>query len=174
MPGYPNTDTEYSINDLLAMSDERFGAAATANLHATTRWKSPFQQPDIVQRTLHALVEKLWFTDSQIGKKAEDPTYPIEQYERTLSFRRHLLASIDLTERRASNGRQKEAQAWRALLHEVCDEIEGDDVFDEILDEFFIPFAGERDGGPKITLRQWIEIRRIKEPSRVKEKAVAA
>ncbi len=162
--------TEYTTDELIAMGDDRFADAVVENLHHAGAYKGPFQHPDVRARTLLALIEKLWFTDSQIEKQAEDPTYSIERYEKTLAFRRHLLAVVDLTERRISfdvPARVREASAWKQVLHEVLDEIEGGPD-DDILDEFDIPFVED------LSLRSWLDIRRVKDPSRVKAKVVAA
>jgi hypothetical protein len=126
------------------------------------RYKSPFQQDAVVRRTLLALIEKLHITDAHIARQAEDPTVSSERFESALSFRRHLIAAIEVSEKRASfliPRVAREASAWKDTLHAVCDEL-FETEFDDVLDEFEIPFA------EGMTLRQWREVRLVKDPSR--------
>ncbi|MEV5068933.1 hypothetical protein MRBLMI12_000490 [Microbacterium sp. LMI12-1-1.1] len=160
---FPRKDTSvYTVEQLAAMGDDEFNRLVTDNLKATMRWKSPFQQDAVVRRTLLSLVAKLHATDATLRIQAEDPTVSVERYESAQSFRRHLLAAVDVTERRASfliPRAAREASEWKTLLHEVLDELV-DTEFDDVLDEFDIPFA---DG---MSLRMWRDARIVKDPSR--------
>lgn len=168
----------YSVDELVAMSDDDFQEVLTDDLRFTGRHQSPFQDPAVIRRTLTALIEQLWYIDSVIAQRAEDPDCSAETYRKTLAFRRHLLAVLDVTERRAAwleTPNEGRVRAWRRILHEVCDELDGTPQ-QWILDEFVVPFPmnDPRYKGPGMSLRTWREIRVQKDPSRaVPEKAVA-
>lgn len=172
------TDNTYTVEQLLAMSDDTFHNAVTRDLKANGRSGSPFQDPQVIDRTYEALLEHLWTTDATMQRQAEDPKISAEHFARTRAFRRHILTVADLTDLRIRRRRSSagESAAWRKLLNEVLDEIEGGPE-DAILDDLSIPFPGRRGTDePALTLREWLETRRIKDPSRmpVKELAVAA
>jgi hypothetical protein len=160
----------YTVEELVAMSDDDFQEVVTDDLRFTGRHYSPFQDPAVIRRTLTSLIEQLWYIDGVIAQRAEDPACSTETYRKTLAFRRHLLAVLDVTERRASwletpdEGRLK---AWRRLLHEVCDEIDGTPQ-QWILDDLVIPFPmhDPQYKGAGMTLRAWREIRIQKDPKR--------
>lgn len=161
--------TEYIREELLEMSDKDFQKAVCENLHASTRPRGPFQHPDVIRLTLSALLDRFWFADAQMKKQADDPNVDAEHYARTVGFRNHVLSCVDMTERRLSRMEPQgvAASMWKDLLHKVCDELAGQDEFDDILDEFTIPFGD-------ITLRTWREIRQLKKPSRIPEWEKAA
>lgn len=158
--------TTYTVEQLTEMNDLDFDEAVTEDLRYVAQFKGPFQQPELADRTLHALLQKLWFADSRIQIQAEDPNVSPEQYRRTVGFRNHLIGVIDVTERRVNRLRSRDAREsaeWKALLHDVLEELEGGPE-EDILDEFEIPYA---DG---MNLRTWLEVRRVKDPSRIKVK----
>jgi hypothetical protein len=162
---------EYTAPELLAMDDEDFAEVVTDDLKYTASHSSPFQDPEVIRRTLTALIEHLWYIDSVIAKRAEDPNCSAEVYQKTIAFRRHLIASIDLTERRVTwlDGHDaRKVSLWKKHLHEVLDQIAGS-AEDALLDEMTIPFPT----GP-LSLRAWREIRNVKDPSRVVKQEVAA
>lgn len=174
-------DDDYTVDELLAMDDEDFADAVTEDLVYAGRHSSPFQAPELARRTLTVLVERVWFIDAVLQRNADNAEYSAERWEKSLAFRRHLLSVIDVTERRIrwmEGGGVRETRKWKALLNELCDEIEGSSL-DWLLDEFTIPFrewrsGGEVPDGPKMSLRMWLEVRRVKDPSRIPERAVAA
>lgn len=164
----------YTVDQLTEMDDEAFNRAVTENLRANGRQKSPFQDPSVAERTYCALLEQLWTTDAVMKRYAEDPEISAEHFARTVSFRHHLLGVMEITERRITWRSRNAGPAWRALLNDVLDEIEGGPD-DALLDEMQIPFPGRR--GTKeesLTLRQWLEVRRVKDPSRIPVKDVVA
>ena len=174
-PASTRTSKTYSVDDLLAMDDVRFGTEATADLRYTGRFKSNFQHKDVVDRTLHALLEKLWFVSDQIDKQREDPEVTPEHFQRTCAFRRHLLSVIDLTERRADRNYPgaSTARAWRQVLNELCDELEGGPM-DWLLDDFLIPLPSMGSDNGDMSLRTWVGIRRVKSPERIPNKEEVA
>jgi hypothetical protein len=159
-----NTNLDYTVEELVAMSDEDFAEVVTDDLALTGKFSGPFQQPETIHRTMSVLIEHVWYIDSVVRKRAEDPNCTPERYEATLRFRRHLLSVVDAIEKRITwmAGKQRrEASEWKQLLHEVLDEIVGGPN-DHLLDEFEIPFAVEG-----MTLRTWRDIRNVKDPSRI-------
>lgn len=161
--------TAYTIEQLENMSDDTFHKAVTNDMHEASRSNSPFQSETIIERTMDALIEWLWITNSKIDDRAEDPNCPRSLYENTLKYRSHLLAVIDVTERRIARSRDgayRAQKAWKQVLHEVVDAIlEGRS--DEDILAIEIPSFGSHEGG-SLPLDEWWEIRLAKEPSRVK------
>jgi hypothetical protein len=162
---------DYTAEELVAMSDDDFQEVVTDDLRFTGRHRSPFQDPAVIRRTLTALIEQLWYIDSVIAQRAEDPNCPAEVYRKTVAFRRHLLGVIDVTEKRVTwmeGYNALRVSMWKEHLHTLLDELAGGPE-DKLLDEIIIPFpTGE------LSLRAWREIRVQKDPSRaVPVKAVA-
>lgn len=158
-----------TVEELLAISDGDFRAEATEDLEYTGAHSSPFQDPQVIRRTLTSLIDSLWFVDASVRKQAVDPRVDATKYERTLAFRRHLLSVIDITERRAewaAGPTARQISAWKQLLHDLLDALDGGPE-EWVLDDLKIPFDN-------LTLRAWREIRRVKDPRRVPAKEVAA
>jgi hypothetical protein len=163
----------YEIDELVAMNDKEFHTAVMDDLFYTSRNQSPFQSPEVIERTFCELLEWLSITNAKIDERAEDPNCSIELYEKTVKYRAHLLSVIDITERRIGwlhGTKERTLQKWRAVLHNVIDAImEGKDD-DEILALKIPSFQGE---GDTYDLETWWDIRRQKDPSRVRQKAAA-
>jgi hypothetical protein len=156
--------------ELEALDDAAYAEALTADVKYAKAHSSPFQSEALITRTENALVDALWQVDIHIQQQAEDPSCPPERYKRSQNFRLLILSAIDITERRrdyysANKGAANALRAWRAFAHELADIIEdGADAYE--LDEVEIPFGG-------LTARQWLEVRRVKDPSRIREDVAA-
>ena len=167
------TDSEEpTVEELLALGEPDFIDEVTVDLTYTARADSPFQDERLRERTLDALTEHLWQTNARIQKRAEDPACTSEQFSSTLGFRKLLLYAIFQTERRierSAHPNRRSVSLWKDELNTVADAIEGGPA-DHVLDEIQLPFPTGT-----MTLRDWLDIRRTKEPSRVPErmKAVA-
>lgn len=170
-------DDDYTTAELLGMDDEEFADAVTEDLAWTKASESPFQDAEVIRRTIAALVSKIHFADATLDRQAEDPEVSAKRFDGTASFRRHLIAVLDISETRLYwqekryAGATREARAWKALLNRVCDAIENTNL-DDILDDLTIPMRDDAD--PKIDLRTWIAVRRAKDPSRAPQKEDAA
>ncbi|MDF2990243.1 MAG: hypothetical protein K0S37_757 [Microbacterium sp.] len=158
----PASDT-LTVEQLRAMSDPVFYHAVTENLIVTKAYSSPFQDASIIERTEGALVNHLWRVDESLQKQAVDPDCTPERFARAQSFRRHLLATIDIVERRIAwlqgGNKNQLISAWKEFAHDLADALEHSNLASD-LDELMVPIGG-------LTARQWLEVRRIKDPSRV-------
>lgn len=160
-----------TVESLLDLEDEEFVDAVTDDLQLAGGAHGPFQDGRVIDRTYAALIERLGFVNETLRHKAEDPKVTPIEYGGALKFRRHVLTVLDAVERQMTWQQGVNARylsKWKNLVNMLCDEIEGDDIFDEVLDDddFRIPH-GRGGGGPRLTLREWLEVRRIKDPSRV-------
>ena len=164
------TTTDLTVDDLLAMSDDDFTREVTENVFVTKSYSSPFQDRRLIDKTQHALVDHLWRVDATIRAQAEDPQCSQERYRASLSFRRLLLAAIDITDRRmewmqkTTNSRL--LREWKAFAQELIEIIE-DGPDNPELDELIIPISG-------ISARAFAEIRRAKARDGAPAKVVAA
>ena len=170
-------DDEYSVIELLEMDDIPFADAVTEDLHFAGAHDSPFQDAAVIRRTIGVLVDKIHFVDATLQKQADDPGVSAERFDKTAGFRRHLIATLDISETRLCwqekrySSATREARGWKRVLNEVLDQVEGT-ALEWILDEFTIPVRDAADTG--IDLRTWIGIRRAKDPQRIPSKDVAA
>lgn len=164
MTNYLDPDQDdWTVKELLEMSEEEFLEAACEDLTFTANWNGPFQTKEVIHRTLAALRNRASFTDSLLSKPI------VERREATESFRRHVQSVIDNTKLRIGkmeNSARKYERIWKRIANDLCDELEESDrswMLDEInLGDYF-----ETTPGMKITLREWVEARREKDPSRV-------
>jgi len=156
---------------LIQMNDRDFEELACENLYTTAAWQGPFQHPTVIHRTLSALSMRLSFTDSFMDRVADDPEYPAMKWKAAEKFRAHLVATISNTERRLEflpHSRRVE-RIWKKIVNEILDELEGSEM-DWILDEFNLnEYFGETDG-LNMSLREWLDVRRVKNPNRVPER----
>lgn len=166
----PTEDDDYTVEELLDMTEDEFRQAVTEDMHYTRRFTGPFQDPQVIARTLHALIDSLHWVNMQIEDRMEDPSCPPEVLQKTLRYRSHLLSTIDMTERRMGWIRgTKEAtlRKWRAVLDEVVTGILAGRDDDEIL-ATKIPSFRSVDGEEveSYSIEVWHEIRRAKHPGR--------
>lgn len=155
---------EYTVDELLAMDDDQFREAATEDLYYTGSWESIFQDRRVIARTHLALMDKLGFANEVLVRKAADPMGDPRTYERAATFCRHLTVVVNILDKQMTwlqGVKAREVSAWKELLNKVLDEIEDDEEFDDVLDEFEIPFR------TNMTLRSWLQARRAKDPKRI-------
>ena len=162
-------EPEFTVESLLAMSEEDFASAVTDDLQETKRGDSPFQDRKVIHRTLTALGDHMWKTEAVLADQAEDVNCTPERFAGTVRFRRHLLSTIDSVERRLpwvlKNAGGDALRRWKNFANDLADALE-ESSESSALDELIIPFAS-------ISARQWLEIRRVKDPSRVPVKEAA-
>ena len=165
---FTNDETEeWTVEELISQDDDEFAEAVTEDLLYTISRGSPFQDKLIVERTLDALLDRFEFVSETLRRKARDPLIAPENIESTQRFLYLLRHSINVTERRSLRllpPRSREISAWKNVLNQVLDEIEGDEVLDRVLDEISLPFYSFQ---RTMTLREWLTIRRDKDPSRM-------
>ncbi|UOE45906.1 hypothetical protein [Agromyces larvae] len=158
------TDTpEYTVDELRAMPEEQFEKVVTDSLVETRNWNGSFQHPDVIHRTGAALVTALALTNIRIERRRTDPRFGPEDIDRIESFRAHLLAVVESTDRRIdhlSTSTSRTVRRWKDFAEELIEVVE-DSHLAWALDEIDNPFGD--------TAREWIERRRIKEPSRKRE-----
>lgn len=162
-------EDEYTVDDLLGMTDATFRRVVSDNMYETLRGQSAFQHEDVIQRTLLALIDSLWATNAKLDERADDPTCPVELYQKTLKYRALLLSVIEQTERRLAwmqGTKEKTLRKWRQVLHEVIDGILSGKHDDEIL-AIKIPAFDGADREDMYDLETWFDIRCAKDPSRV-------
>lgn len=167
-----NETVHYTLEQITAMGDQAFADAATKNLHYTTVHSSPFLDHTVIDRTAHSLLERLWRVRRAIEMQAEDPSVPAEVYARTKRFYSILQASIDIVDRRMiwqdGHMTRRHLRQWKAVANDLVDALEGTSG-DRALDEITIPFPqGD------MTVREWITIRRAKDPDFFPRKELAA
>ena len=168
----------YALEELIDMKDRDFHNAVVEDMFETARGHGPFQQEAIIERTLTGLMEWLWITNAKIDERAEDPDCSAELYANTVKFRHHILSIIDITEKRIGwlhGVKERDLQRWKQMAHEIIDAImEGKD--DEEILSIKIPYPGRgaQEGESPIDLETWWEIRRAKDPRRVKPSKEAA
>lgn len=164
----------FTLEELNAMNDHDFRQAVTNDMFQVGRPLSAFQEPDVVQRTLTALIDWLWWTNQKIDERAEDPNCTPELYAKTIKYRDHLLSVIDITERRVAwimGSKERDLRRWKAVLHKVIDGIINGKDDAEILEIKIPSFAND---DKTYDLETWWEIRRAKDPSRVAAEKAAA
>ena len=152
---------DITVDELEALGESDFYEEVMEDLNFVRAAGSPFKDPRVVDRTHAALVDRLGFITESIVRKREigaDPTAAIR-------LRRHVISVLYAIEKAIEwrkAGKTRELSAWKDTLNKVLDEIEGDEEFDDILDEYSTPFKG-------MSLRDWLEVRRVKDPSRIPE-----
>lgn len=164
----------FTLEELKAMNDHDFRQAVTNDMFQVSRPMSAFQERDVVQRTLTALIDWLSWTNQKIDERAEDPNCTPEHYAKTIKYRDHLVSVIDITERRVAwimGTKERDLRRWKAVLHEVIDAIISGKDDSEILEIKIPSFAND---DKSYDLETWWEIRRAKDPSRVAAAKVAA
>lgn len=174
----PIEDDDYTVGELLAMGEEEFRQAVTEDMHYTRRFNGPFQDREVIARTMHALIDSLHWVNSQIDDRIEDPNCPAEVLQKTRRYRSHLLSTIDMTERRMGwmqGTKERTLRKWRAVLDEVVTGILAGHDDDEIL-AIQIPSFRDADGdeSERYSLETWHEIRRAKDPARYERMLEAA
>lgn len=169
---------EYTVAELLAMSDKDFEAAVSEDLRQTSSWRSAFMDPQVIFRTEIALIQTLSRVEEAIHRQAEDPTYSAERYAKSLTFRRMVIMCIEILDRQvirnggSASSVRKGLKFWRQVANELADVIEGT-ALDRHLDEIEVALAGGSRGDGAMTVRQWVAVRRLKDPSRVPAKDAA-
>lgn len=163
-------DDDYTAEELLDMTEDEFRQAVTEDMHYTRRFNGPFQGEQVIARTLHALIDSLHWVNSQIEDRMADPDCPPEVLQKTIRYRSHLLATIDMTERRVAwiqGVKERDARKWRAVLDEVVTGILAGRDDDEILAIKIPSFRGQ-DGAEseRYSIETWHEVRRAKAPAR--------
>ncbi|MGO2150822.1 MAG: hypothetical protein ACTH32_06430 [Microbacterium gubbeenense] len=164
-----------TVESLINLDTQSFTQVVTDDLSLVGNAHGPFQDAKVIDRTYGALVERLSFVNETLAHKAEDPNVTPIEYARTQRFRRHIIAVLNTVERQMTwqqGVKAKQLSRWKDLLHKICDEIEGDEEFDDILDDadFQVPYGAGPGQGTFLSLRDWVAIRRIKDPSRVQQK----
>lgn len=148
---------------LLALSDDAFHDEVSEDFYQTTSYRSPFLHPRVIERTWTTLNHALIRVDGEIKVRAEDPTVSAEAYRRTVNYRAMVIRVLLMLEGHpnwpvgGSRSKRSEGQHWRLVAHRLAEVIEGgpdDDALDELV-------AVE-----DMTVRAWLERRRIKDPSR--------
>jgi len=151
---------------LLALDEADFEDAASEDFYKTTSFRSPFMHPTVIERTWTVLNHALIRVDGDITRRAEDPDVTVEQYRRTVNYRAMVIRVLLMLEGHPNWPARvtKDSRHWRSIAHVLAEVIEGgrdDDALDDIL---------AVDG---MSVRAWLERRRIKDPSRVPAKDAA-
>ncbi|GAB2699377.1 hypothetical protein BKA24_001793 [Microbacterium marinum] len=154
---YPHT-----LAELLQMDDVAYDDAVAQDVYATTAWQSPFMDSSLIHRTESSLVGRMGRVEASIRRLAEDPLCDAIRYGKARSFHRMLQIAVERTERRIAHeagGGQGWIRAWKEFANRLADELENSDAA-EALDEIVIPIGN-------LTARQWLDSRRLKDPSRI-------
>jgi hypothetical protein len=171
LPAVPVDPEPEEWERLLTLDDEDFDDELTDDFYRTTSYRSPFLHPSVIERTWTHLNHALIRVDGQIRARAEDPNVTAEQYRRTVNYRAMVIRVLLMVEGHpnwpvgGSRSKRSEGQHWRLVAHRLAEVIEGgpdDDALDAQV-------AVEQ-----MTVRAWLERRRIKDPSRVPAKELAA